>query len=117
MSAHSISWPEVALGEVYAFKYGKSLPESTRAEGHIAVYGSNGVVGQHNKAITHGMTIVVGRKGSFGEVHLSHASCWPIDTTYYVDRTATNADLRWLAYRLMALGLTKLNKAAAVPGL
>ncbi len=117
MSARSIAWPEVALGEVCEFKYGKSLPASKRAGGNVAVYGSNGVIGQHNKAITDGLTIVVGRKGSFGAVNLSHAPCWPIDTTYYIDRTATNADLRWLAYQLTALGLTDLNKAAAVPGL
>jgi type I restriction enzyme, S subunit len=30
---------------------------------------------------------------------------------------STQADLRWLAYRLSKLGLTELNKAAAVPGL
>ncbi len=112
MSARSIAWPEVALGDVCEFKYGKSLPKSKRAGGNVAVYGSNGVIGQHNKAITDGLTIVVGRKGSFGAVNLSHAPCWPIDTTYYIDRTATNVDLRWLAYQLTALGLTDLNKAA-----
>lgn len=81
------------------------------------MYDSNGVVGAHHEALTEDLTIVIGRKGSFGEVNLSHVPCWPIDTTYYVDRTATNADLRWLAYRLSSLGLKKLNKAAAIPGL
>ncbi|HEY5866645.1 MAG TPA: restriction endonuclease subunit S, partial [Candidatus Tectomicrobia bacterium] len=96
MISNSSTWPEVVLGEVCEFKYGKSLPESKRVVGKVAVYGSNGIIGQHNEAITDGLTIVVGRKGSFGEVNLSYDSCWPIDTTYYIDRTATNADLRWL---------------------
>lgn len=43
--------------------------------------------------------------------------CWPIDTAYFVDEASTKADIRWLSYRLAALGLNKLNKAAAVPGL
>jgi type I restriction enzyme S subunit len=34
-----------------------------------------------------------------------------------VDGGATKADLKWLAYRLAALGLDGLNRAAAVPGL
>src|SRR5690606_9538637 len=68
-------------------------------------------------AITSGPTIIIGRKGSFGEVNYSPVACWPIDTTYYVDATATDADLRWLTYRLSALGLNRLNRAAAVPGL
>ena len=110
-------WPEVSLGEVCEFKYGKSLPEEKRAGGSIAVFGSNGIVGRHNEPLTDGPTIIVGRKGSFGEVHLSPDPCWPIDTTYFIDLSVTTTDLRWLAYRLKGLGLTRLNKAAAVPGL
>jgi type I restriction enzyme S subunit len=107
----------VSLGEVCELKYGKSLPESVRAGGNVPVFGSNGQVGAHDEALTAGPTIVVGRKGSFGEVNYSTSACWPIDTTYYVDETATQADLRWLAYRLASLSLNKLNRAAAVPGL
>ncbi|MHC5732570.1 MAG: restriction endonuclease subunit S domain-containing protein, partial [Nostoc sp.] len=83
----------------------------------MPVFGSNGIIGQHNEAITDGSTIVIGRKGSLGEVNFSNVSCWPIDTTYYIDKSATDTDLKWLAYQLSGLGLTKLNKAAAVPGL
>lgn len=107
----------MALREVCEFKYGKSLPESLREAGPVAVYGSNGPVGTHDQALTDGPAIVIGRKGSFGEVNYSSQACWPIDTTYYVDRTSTRVDLRWLTYRLGALGLNKLNRAAAVPGL
>jgi type I restriction enzyme S subunit len=117
VSAEPTRWRDVALGEICQFKYGRSLPEASRADGDVPVYGSNGPVGFHNKAITQGPTIVIGRKGSFGEISFSPAPCWPIDTTYYVDSTATAADLRWLAYRLSALGLTRLNRAAAIPGL
>lgn len=112
-----MNWQEVALGEICEFRYGKSLPTTSRAPGAVRVYGSNGQVGSHSSSISNGPTIVIGRKGSFGEVHMAADSCWPIDTTYYVDRTATNADLTWLYYRLRALGLTRLNRAAAVPGL
>lgn len=110
-------WPEIELGDVCEFKYGKSLAARDRDGGNFSVYGSNGVVGGHSTAITSGPTIIVGRKGSFGEVAYSEFACWPIDTTYYVDSTSTKADLKWLAYRLEDLGLTKLNRAAAIPGL
>jgi type I restriction enzyme S subunit len=117
MKGGQSKWPAVTLGEVCEFKYGKSLPESARAGGEVPVYGSNGEVGRHCEALTDGPTIVIGRKGSYGEINYSPVSCWPIDTTYYVDHTSTKADLCWLAYRLSSLGLNKLNKAAAVPGL
>ncbi len=88
-----------------------------RSGGAVPVYGSNGVVGSHDIAITMGPTIVVGRKGSYGEVNFSPVACWPIDTTYYIDKTATDVDLAWLRHTLVGLGLNTMNKAAAVPGL
>ena len=105
------------LGDVCEFKYGKGLPQSERRPGSVAVYGSNGQVGSHDNAVTDGRTIIIGRKGSIGEVNFSDAPCWPIDTTYFVDRSCTKVDLRWLYHALGMLGLTKLNKGAAVPGL
>lgn len=111
------AWPDVELGEMCEFRYGKSLAAGSRDGGEFRVYGSNGVVGRHSTALTDGPTIVIGRKGSFGEVAYSEAPCWPIDTTYYVDASATRADLKWLSYRLKGLGLTSLNRAAAIPGL
>jgi type I restriction enzyme S subunit len=110
-------WEEVCLGDICTFKYGKALPQTLRSGGDVPVYGSNGVVGQHDSAITTGETIVIGRKGSFGEVNFSAGPCWPIDTAYFVDGSATDQDIRWLSYRLTDLGLNQLNKAAAVPGL
>lgn len=117
MSGLPSGWSEKRLGEICEFRYGKSLPHEARRSGETPVYGSNGVVGFHNVALTTGPTIVVGRKGSSGEVNFSTGPCWPIDTTYYVDGSCTNADLPWLSYRLSALGLNQMNRAAAVPGL
>jgi type I restriction enzyme S subunit len=112
-----MSFPLVSLGSLCDFLYGDGLPEGQRRGGEFAVYGSNGVVGWHDEAITKGPTIIIGRKGSIGEVHRSHLPCWPIDTTYYVETTKRPCDLTWLYYALIALDLTRLNKSAAVPGL
>lgn len=103
--------------EICEFKYGKSLPSSQREPGPFRVYGSNGVVGMHSAPITDGETIIIGRKGSYGEINYSEDSCYPIDTTFYVDRTATSHNLTWLIYALSQLKLNTMNKSAAVPGL
>ena len=113
----SAGWRALQLGDVCQFKYGKSLPKARRSGSGFGVFGSNGQVGLHDEALTDGTTIIVGRKGSLGEVTYSNDRCWPIDTTYYVDRSVTDADLRWLYYRMKAMPLTQLNRAAAVPGL
>lgn len=107
----------VCLGEICEFKYGKSLSATVRKGGSFDVFGSNGIVGHHDEAISQGPTIIVGRKGSLGELNYSAKSCWPIDTTYYVDQTCTETDLRWLLHAMASLRLTELNRAAAIPGL
>lgn len=117
MSLPRSGWAQVALGDICEFKYGKSLTSGERRGTGFPVYGSNGVVGGNHAPLTHGQAIIIGRKGSFGEVHYSSTACWPIDTTYYVDDSTTACDLRWLFYRLAGLGLKGLNKSAAVPGL
>lgn len=105
------------LGEICRFEYGKNLPDNSRVPGSVNVYGSNGIVGTHNKGFTSGKTIIIGRKGSIGEVRISEQSCWAIDTTYYIDETCTECDLEWLAFTLKYLKLDELNKASGVPGL
>ena len=84
----------VEVGDICRFEYGKSLPEKTRAPGQFPVYGSNGSVGSHTASFTQGKTIVIGRKGSIGEVHISSDACWPIDTTYFIDKTCSDCFLR-----------------------
>ena len=78
-------WASAQFGDVVELKYGKTLTDKCRdGEGH-PVYGSNGVVGYHTEALLGGPCLIVGRKGSIGEVHLCNGPCSPIDTTYYVD--------------------------------
>ncbi len=105
------------LGEICEFAYGKSLPKASRRSGNIPVYGSNGVDGYHDEALTSGPTIIVGRKGSAGAVNFSPQSCWPIDTTYYIDESCTDCDLTWLTFLIKRLELERLNDKGAKPGL
>lgn len=116
MSEHPSSWIEVNLGELLQFNYGKSLPNRIRSGTGFPVYGSNGVVGYHDSALTDRETLIIGRKGSVGEVHFSTRPCYPIDTTYYVDQFHSMPVRYWL-YLLKNLRLNELNKATAIPGL
>lgn len=105
------------IGEICRLEYGSNLPERDRKAGNVPVYGSNGIVGSHDRAITNGATLIVGRKGSIEQVAFSEVPCWPIDTTYYVDETCTACNLAWLSLLLRSLQLSELNKASGVPGL
>lgn len=110
------SWAIVPMGKIIDLKYGKSLPEKVRSGTGFPVYGSNGVVGWHEPPLTESAAIVIGRKGSVGEVNYSSVPCFPIDTTYYVDDVPGGV-LKFWYYQLKNLGLGGLNKSTAIPGL
>ncbi len=108
---------ETTIGEFCPFTYGKGLPERDRvASGEVPVYGSNGIVGRHNKALTSGPSVIIGRKGTVGSVHFSVLPCWPIDTTFYIEFENV-LKARYAYYLLKTLGLTHMNSDSAVPGL
>jgi restriction endonuclease S subunit len=109
-------WLRRRLGQLFEFKYGRSLPERTRQPGDVPVYGSAGQVGTHNHALTAGPTVIIGRKGSVGAVQFSPTPCWPIDTTYYIDAFNGHDPVFW-AWILKALDLGSLDSSTAIPGI
>ena len=110
-------WEVVKLGSRLTLEYGQGLVEPERIEGSYPVFGSNGIVGYHNKLMIKGPGIVVGRKGTIGAITWSDRDFWPIDTTYYVKLADNKIVLRWLYYKLINLKLSKLNMATGTPGL
>ncbi len=110
-------WRTVPLGDICKLEYGNNLTDKMRNGGSVPVYGSAGIVGWHDKPLTKSPTLIVGRKGSVGNVFYSKIPCFPIDTTYYVEETVCKENLRWIELFLSNFNLRQLNMATAVPGL
>lgn len=111
-------WENARLSQLFELKYGKGLTKEVRDNcGATSVYGSNGIVGKHSQSITSGATIIIGRKGSAGEVHFSPTSCWPIDTTYFIDEFPASVPPVYWLYFLQSLKLGQQEKSSAIPGI
>ncbi|HPO51756.1 MAG TPA: restriction endonuclease subunit S, partial [bacterium] len=110
-------WEVRRLKNICRFVYGDALPNASRKDGSVPVYGSNGRVGFHSVPNAQAPCIVIGRKGSFGKVQYSDAPIFAIDTTFFVDGRFTSAHLRWLFFALGWLRLDEVSKDSAVPGL
>jgi restriction endonuclease S subunit len=106
----------VKIREICELVYGSALPKHLREKGNIPVFGSNGQIDTHDTALTKNETIIIGRKGSIGEVCFSKSGCWIIDTAYYV-RPIVDMDMLYFYYKLILLNLCNLNKASSIPGL
>jgi type I restriction enzyme, S subunit len=110
-------WIWTKLAHVLPIQYGKGLTVANRiSSGEVPVYGSNGIIGYHNQALTSRATLIIGRKGSVGSVHYSPVSCWPIDTTYFAEEELY-INLKFFMHLLSTLNLKQFDKSTAVPGL
>jgi type I restriction enzyme S subunit len=76
-------------------------------------------VGTHNEYFVDGPFIVVGRKGSAGELHYSINNGCPIDTTFYISEKELkkNVNLELLFYLLKSVNLKSFDNQSAVPGI
>lgn len=110
-------WVWVSIDEILNVNYGKGLTKSERdSSGVIPVYGSAGVTGYHTEALTAGATIIIGRKGAAGAVHLSKQPCWVIDTAYFIE-PPSELSIDFLYYAIGLLNLNTLDKSTAIPSL
>jgi len=110
-------WEIKRLGEVLKLEYGKPLPEEKRTiDGLFPVYGANGLKGRSNEFYFDKKTIVVGRKGSAGEINLTEEKFWPLDVTYFVTFDEKKYNVLFLFHLLSLLDLPKLAKGVK-PGI
>lgn len=112
------AWDVMPMGDLITLEYGVSLPEYSRRSGRIPVVGANGIVGYHDQALINGPAIIVGRKGSVGQVNWIESDCFPIDTTFYVENKNSAANSTQFLYRLLQISkLEHRRDPGAVPGL
>ncbi|MET0049767.1 MAG: restriction endonuclease subunit S [Candidatus Thiodiazotropha sp.] len=110
-------WETKFLGEAIRLEYGKPLPKEKRDDaGKYLAYGANGVKCRTNEYFYDKPSIIVGRKGSAGEVTLTEEKFWPLDVTYYVTFDEKKYDLIFLHHCLKSLKLTRLAKGVK-PGI
>jgi type I restriction enzyme S subunit len=110
-------WTEKSLGDILTLNYGWSLPEKKRVPGDAPVYGSNGIVGTHQQALVTSPGLIIGRKGSAGNVHYSRKPFCPIDTTFYIAPSDTPLDIEFLYFLLLHIDLKRILGDVGVPGL
>lgn len=111
------TWNKIKLGEILKLEYGKPLSDEKRKpDGEFPIYGANGIKGRTNEFYYGKKTIVVGRKGSAGEINITEEKFWPLDVTYFVTFDEKKYDLHFIYLLLSRLELPKLAKGVK-PGI
>lgn len=110
------NWPIKKLGEVVEFHYGKGISSEDRnPTGKYPIYGANGELGRTDKYLVGGEAIIVGRKGTAGEVNRVSGKFWPSDVTYYVFDNE-KIDIDFLFYLFKKINLKQFAKGVK-PGI
>ncbi|WP_345859885.1 restriction endonuclease subunit S [Shewanella algae] len=109
------NWRDSKIEELCTLHYGKSPKGIDSDDGIYPIYGTGGIVGSTNDYLYDKPSIILGRKGSIGNIHYVDKPFWTIDTTFYVE--AKNCDTKWLYYLFSSLNIEKLNEATGVPSL
>jgi len=112
-----ITWEVKKLGDFLKLEYGKPLPaEKRNPNGKYPVYGANGEKNRSDECYYDKFSIIVGRKGSAGEINFTEEKFWPLDVTYFVTFDNKKYDLNFIYYLLSKLELPSLAKGVK-PGI
>ncbi len=104
-----MAWKVKTFGDILSLEYGRPLDKSKRnSDGLYPAYGANGVKTRTDEFYYDKPTIIVGRKGSAGELTLSENKFWPLDVTYFVKFDEKKYDLNFLYYLLEMQNLPSL---------
>jgi restriction endonuclease S subunit len=100
-------WDIKQLREILNFSNGRR-PEFTEG-GVYPVFGANGIMGQSNNFLTdNDFTLIIGRVGASGQVHLASGRIWVSDNAIYSSTyDKTKIDLRFLYFLLKKIDLSR----------
>lgn len=110
------SWKTGRFGQFITLQRGHDLPVQDRRKGDIPIYGSNGIVGYHNKTQIEAGGVVTGRSGSIGDVYFEKSNYWALNTTLYVKDFHEN-DKEFVSYFLKYFQLERFSTGTGVPTL
>jgi type I restriction enzyme S subunit len=109
-------WQVGPLENLAQFQRGLDITKSVQTNGVVPVISSGGIRSYHNVAAATGPGVVIGRKGSIGQLYYVESEYWPHDTTLWCTDFKGNLP-KFVYYRLQTVDMKRLDSGAANPAL
>ncbi len=105
-------WEEGTLDDLATFYNGKSRPKEN---GHIPIYGGNGILGYTDKFNYAGKSIIIGRVGAYcGSLYYENKEIWVSDNALLV-KPKIESHTHYLYYLLKTLDLNSMAEGSSHP--
>lgn len=110
-------WVFCKLLDIIQISSGDGLTSSNmNKDGHVPVYGGNGVTGYHDQANVSDETLVIGRVGFYcGSVHVTPKSAWITDNAFITWHSKNLLSRAFLVHLLRSTNLKEDESATAQP--
>ena len=110
-------WAWSRLSEIIQISSGNFLPSHKMAEnGHIPVFGGNGITGYHDQYNITKPTLVIGRVGFYcGSVHITPELAWITDNAFSTYFSESHINLKFLYWLLKGTDISIRDNSTAQP--
>ena len=111
-----VEWEATQVGNSATLQRGHDITEIELHDGPYPVVSSSGIIGYHCECTSNGPNVVVGRKGTIGQVHYLPHDFWAHDTSLYVTNFYGNSE-RYFYYLFTYLELARYGTKSGSPSL
>ncbi|MDM3860382.1 hypothetical protein BMF77_pc00004 (plasmid) [Dolichospermum sp. UHCC 0315A] len=111
-----VEWNVETIGKIASLQRGHDIREVEFIAGEYPVIASSGVIGFHNISTSDSPNVVVGRKGSIGNVYYLDVDFWAHDTSLYVTNFFGNNE-KYIYYLFSYLELERFGTKSGSPSL
>ncbi|MFM6455810.1 MAG: restriction endonuclease subunit S [Planktothrix sp.] len=111
-----VEWSIKPIGNIASLQRGHDIREVDLMPGVYPVVASSGVIGFHSTGTSSSPNVVVGRKGSIGNVHYVDIDFWAHDTSLYVTNFFGNNE-KYIYYLFSYLKLERFGTKSGSPSL
>jgi len=109
-------WRQSTIGEEATLQRGFDITRRQMKSGRVPVISSGGIVGYHDRPMNKGPGVVIGRKGTLGNVFFMEDDFWAHDTTLWVKDFHGN-DPKFIHYFFKSFDVKYLDVGSANPTL
>ena len=111
-----VEWEVEIIGKIASLQRGHDITEVEFIAGEYPVISSSGIIGFHNISTSDSPNVVVGRKGSIGNVYYIDVDFWAHDTSLYVTNFFGN-NKKYIYYLFSYLELERFGTKSGSPSL